>query len=348
MIQATFEALGSINEQEAVRLTFSKYTKNSALALSQNLGTKLEGLDERHKLATLWCLSNNALTGAVRAIAVYEQSVFMKTIDCPYRGTESICELACSNIGTISSSIFFPGSIYTLTHPDDGSTGTCIAIARLGDEIQAPSFIDAAPVLGLLSEDEWRWIEGDVQGETWRIGVQVAIDVLGEGAAREILLAASRNEALHFIQDEREPHSASRTIDEVAAVLVDLGHEMGQEGEWVKQGEMAQSWTIVDCPVKGNHPIACLQMEAFLDEIALRMNHSLSCRYRSIIDSMGRCVRVLRIAESSEGHKQETSEGEIDPLRVLLIRLAKGEITIEEYKALKSFLEEEIRDSKTR
>ena len=349
LISCTFRVVAESADSETLDRIFRPYAANLAMAFPQNMAERMKGFGESEIIMASWMWANNSFTSAAYEYRVTTGQIVLVNKGCPYgKASPAVCRFVCTHIALSMASLYWSGGYFRQVPGHMIGTDQCVWVASR--QAQVPQGIenlqktDAENLLSRLSSQELDWLHSHAQGELWRLGVQMTLDLLGESLAAESLLAAARMEGQRLGVGQRHGIGEVLDIDDIASAISIIWEGIGQNGEMIRRDSGSISWVVSECPLKGNHPIACLQRESFLDVFTKGTNPAASLCYEEMNSrNDGQCTRVLTINNAFLDGRSEDSGADIDPLKILLSRLAKGEISVDEYREMRSFIENEMR-----
>jgi predicted ArsR family transcriptional regulator len=346
LVCGTYKVVKDSADPEVLEGLFRSYGYNSAIAFSNNLADRMTGFSPSEKIMAAWMWGNHAFTSAAFEYSASKDTAVLVNKACPFRfRAPAVCRVVCTHMAKPMADFIWPDCFFCQT-PRAEDNDLCIWIAdSRGIDPGVPDpdvLLDADKMLDRISEEESQWLHSHVLGELWNIGVLVAVDILGEEQARASLVAVAKNEGELLATEKRGRVDEDGKVD-AALQLLELMKEAGLRGELEREREADQVIIVKDCPLKGGYSIACLQVEALIDSFVRNLDPSFSYHYREMgSEDGGRCVAVLRSHRVPGTAEAPLLESE--PLKILLSRLARGEISVDEYKAMKEFIEQETSD----
>lgn len=355
-IISTVEALRSTVGEEGTKSAISPYLINAAKAFTINMRDKVAEDGFGIRILKVWLWGNNALTGAARSISVGPTEVLLINSGCPFEGrAQELCNVLCQLGAETMMRDIRPDYSFQQTPAHETMDHTCTWRAYWNEGGPVPNaqtkIFDAKEYLNLWTDEEKKWLSHHVTAEFWLSTIRALEDQIGADDAAVILEPFMREVgALVFSKLNNKlgpPEKSART----AACLISQINELeNQNGTEILSGDRVISKRIVECPFCDSPEIFCKQYEVMCDAICKEVSPDLSFRYESMI-SRGdpNCVWVISSKENArtkDGKKKGDEPGSqtIDPLRVLLQRLARGEISREEYEELKAFISSELKD----
>jgi hypothetical protein len=165
-----------------------------------------------------------------------------------------------------------------------------------------------------------------------KIGSQRTVEKLGP-----YLRASGMSAGSHFLQitDAKERNAAT-----IGMILDFLNDGLDQKGVTRRNDSQLVVKEITECPLSGSPPEITLLIEKFTNGICEAVNPDYELVHtEAICRGDTRCVRIIRkkgtkepVEKEAPETRQEPLEGFVDdPLKVLKMRLARGELTEEEY-----------------
>jgi hypothetical protein len=192
-------------------------------------------------------------------------------------------------------------------------------------------------------DDRWRLETGKAGfAEQFVIHVRTLSEALGHEEALKALEPFMRAAAEKVLPLVREM-LPSITKDDPGEAIELLNASLGQLGPGTSVNGGTVSKEVVQCPFQGSPSITCRAFESFADSLCKLLDRRASFSYRDMmsegcafctwaIDSQPSAVQKKIVSEAKEGEGAPGSKE--DPVHILNVRLAKGEISLQEYREL--------------
>jgi hypothetical protein len=175
-------------------------------------------------------------------------------------------------------------------------------------------------------------------GELWILATRTLVDTIGPDAALQRLGPYMRDSGRAVgLKLAKNSPPGGRSLETITSVVSTI-HELHQKRLEVTAIADRTQGTIRECPFAGSAPpLLCMQYEAFFNGICEAIDPAYEFLYeRTMVGGDAECGWQIR-RKDSKGEPPVKLEQE--PLKVLRLRLARGEITKEEYLDLKTLLE---------
>jgi predicted ArsR family transcriptional regulator len=333
--------VGEIGSERTIELLWPHHA-NAALAAYQYLqgATRLEpcsGWDWTHDLGWISTLVMHIFNRKpVMEISYRERGNFTWVEDCILKnGPSELCEVMCrrghalvaetlgqdvvsENISMLSKG---DGRCSWLTYsrsrprPDPDDLGQEMATSF---PVRLPRELVDAICLEYLSE-------------SWVMSTRAMVSIDNGRTCNKTLYPLMKNRGADHVAQLRVPQrSADMAISEIERMQTSLAMT-GQRGA-SKDGDV--KGTIKECPFKDAPPETCGQIEAFCNGMCEAVDPRMHFSYLSSM-AKGDKECVWEIKVDPEVKAADTS----DPLRVLKLRFARGEISEEQYLRMRSLLE---------
>jgi predicted ArsR family transcriptional regulator len=352
---STIDALRSTVGKEGTKSALAPYFINSCKAFIINMRGKVAEDELGIKILKTWLWANNAFTGAARSCGVGKSEVLLMNYGCPFEGRgQEICHVACRLGAEAMMGDIRPDCSFHQTPAHETTDHSCTWQASWNEEGPAYNpqarIFDAREYLDLWTEEEWDWLRHHVTAEFLLSAIRALVDQIGADdatVALEPFMREAGTSVFSRLNDEegsgeKDLRTASTLINRLNMLEKQIGSEIDTDDDVVSK-------SVVECPFCDSPEIFCRQYEVMCDEICKRISPDLSFRYESMITRGDpNCVWVISSKGSVGTNDQkikaiEPTSQAIDPLRVLLQRLAKGEISKQEYEELKTFISSELR-----
>jgi hypothetical protein len=184
----------------------------------------------------------------------------------------------------------------------------------------------------LLARDIWVYLAHAYLGECWSNATRALIDLVGAGKALSLLQPMMRESGRAYVarmagRTPKAESSAQRIHD-----LIDLVQSLHQQKVAVNPKGEGVEGTVTECPFSSSSPEICLQYEAFFNGVCEVIDPDYSFAYDRTMAGRDKTCHWTICRKGSRG--REKSQGSLptdDPSKTLANRLAKGEISEEEF-----------------
>lgn len=163
-------------------------------------------------------------------------------------------------------------------------------------------------------------------------------DLVGSQRAVERVAPLARETGLRLGAKLRSAAGEKGDLSMVNDKLDLLGTTLQQRGPPALITESSIEREVTDCPCKGAAPEVCKQLEGVFNGICEAINPDYEFAYDRMM-SKGDSTCHWTVRKKTADMEAAPQEPVDDPLKVLRLRFAKGEITKEEYLEMKALLE---------
>ncbi|MDD1766037.1 MAG: SHOCT domain-containing protein [Methanomassiliicoccales archaeon] len=185
-------------------------------------------------------------------------------------------------------------------------------------------------------------------GEWWTLTTNAFVDFAGLERAMEIIGPYMKQNGISFgLKYARELNVKARDATAIDSILTFMNSCLGQNGNVSQVSDERVEKEIYECPFSGAPAELCRQLEAFTNGMCEAINPDYELIHvRAMCRGDSSCIRLIRKKGTEEPVKKEVPEPrkessrfpDNDLVRVLKMRLAKGEITEAEYDRLREKL----------
>ena len=193
-----------------------------------------------------------------------------------------------------------------------------------------------------MEDGQWRTLIKGGLAEEFLIHMRALEEVLGPGDAIKVVRPFMQDAARKILPKiQGALPSGSKNDPEAALALLNIA--LGQSGMSFIPGPGTIGSEIVQCPFKGAPVVACRAFEVFVDALCRALDPMAGFRYDSMMSSgAAKCRWSLRLVPKECALEEmpivTKGEPQEDPVRILNLRLAKGEIALADYRILLEIL----------
>ncbi|MDD1755354.1 MAG: hypothetical protein LUQ39_00765, partial [Methanomassiliicoccales archaeon] len=209
----------------------------------------------------------------------------------------------------------------------------------IGDQLACVNLVDVGPEFRTV------WI-GALNGNSWIYVTNSLVEVLGSEKALEILgwhmrlLGNSLGVRLRNRLDEEGQDAVS--INNLFEELNKAGHQEGKVMQLTKDEVIKE---ITSCPLSGSPKEIVSQFESFANGVCEVINPDFYVTHtQAMCRGDPKCVRVIARKSTAKAQKARSDIPQKDEdggnLVLLKSRLAKGELSLDEYRLLRDALTE--------
>jgi hypothetical protein len=275
---------------------------------------------------------------------------YVDVFDCPYRDTlPEICSLMCYHVGNGTVEEFdVDQEAVVLRLEKDGQRHCRVMAIGKGVVIKDPTDIGEPLACVYLNEvsTEVRtfWI-GATNGNAWIHITNSMVEILGSELALEILGKNMRcfGNSMGFRLRNRldEEGKDALSINHLMEELNQAGH---QQGKVIQLTEDRVVKEITSCPFSGSLKEIGIQFEYFSNGVCEIINPDFEITHpQAMCRGDPKCVRVIARKASVKGERAPVESDRMDDetrrnIMLLKSRLAKGEISLEDYDKIAKVL----------
>ncbi|MDD1755380.1 MAG: SHOCT domain-containing protein [Methanomassiliicoccales archaeon] len=285
------------------------------------------------------CARSNQMVNHTKVCGeLREKGVLYKAMDCATKGASSVACI-CNCRLTIEPALEDLNSEYGILMNQSLSGGDLLCswtiaskglmhTTDLGDKI---ADLEPPPIDAELFEE----FAPAVLGEYWAISTKSFIEVVGEDRTREILTERQREfggeSAVGIISLFGLEEGTKVSPGEAMGFMSEVFQMMGDGGS--ADLPLVEK-EISECPFSGSPEEVCYQYEAFLNGLLSKIEPDCELKYdRMMTKGDKTCHWAIRKCLETK-----VKERPGDPLIILALRLARGEISDEEFEKKKALL----------
>jgi hypothetical protein len=343
--QAIIETIGS----QRMMMILRPYFEVSGKAFFLNLSDWTKGDDVHLKLAKTMTIGQTPMGQECKSFRVLEGEAFFESEGCPFINTvPEICECYC----TIFTEAFikqidpdlcvesFPGSSYD---------HRCRWRFYYKDRALMSGFfnkeIDVEKIRCQISDEELEWRAHHYIGGVWEMVTQALVEDLGIELIHAPLESYMRRNGYSYgLRIKRYLGIEGRDKESLVVALEAFGRSICQT-HMIESSEGDDVRVIVDqCPFRCDlvTPEHCRLIEMINQGICTAINPEFSFKYESMT-TLGEkdCIWSLGRTPSDKSDETGTIQhlsGNDDLLQILKSRLARGEISLDQYEKIKQIL----------
>jgi hypothetical protein len=306
--------------------------------VKNKLGIKGTGLDALVMPLAVGQVSLNTNLQAVEGIYT-EKGASVKVHDCLFRGASQEFCVTISHFTTdLMCEAIDPDYECIWTHHINKNDPYCRYVYKKKGEhvdLMDPGKIVAVLNIPSIPEVDLRFMKNFILTHFWDATTEAFMDLRGSKETLDHLIPVAYDLGHEMGETFKGPGQApSLTPEMIGGMFAMLGEIMTQQGtnRPVSQNEFCKD--ITDCPFQTFPNEVCRQIEALFQGMVHAINPDLEFSYGKMMNAgapiCSWSVRNRGMVPSTDVVK-ETASRSIDPLSILKLRLAKGEISIEEY-----------------
>jgi hypothetical protein len=346
-LQALIDVAGSEKAIELKRPYFYHHGKAGALSIGKRLGVTENDMSDVILAGRFvsWVLRKETHTVGVPTEGFSRSEVS----SCPFQdGPAEFCELFDIITAKGFSEEIGPDYEYSCEQMMTRGAPICLTTTRRKPGIRNnPEDADeviSVPQLPEISNEERDYWAIQILAEHWILTTRALMDY--ENSDRALNLLKVRMKLQGISTGLRFSKMLGMNGNDALAIasLVDFCNSLfQQEGKVTHSSPARIEKEISQCPFQYAPREICIQFEAFTNGICEAVNPDYEVVHvKAMCKGDSSCIRVIRRRGAEEPAKKEALEpqkespkvSEDDHLRILKIRLAKGEITKREYEEL--------------
>jgi hypothetical protein len=345
-MQAMVETVGSDGTIKLLR----PYLENSGKAFALNLGEWTKDDDAILRLAKTMIMGQMPMGQECKSFYVLGGEAFFESEGCPFLGTiPEICECYCS---------IFAGSFTRQIDPDleiestpGNGTENPRCKWRFYHRTQTPMSdfsireLDVEALMSQISGEEMEWRSHHYIGGVWEMITYAMVNGLGSEAMLGSLSGYMRRNGFSFgLRIKSYRGIEGRDLDSILSALEVFSKAICQKQVRPSSGPEELKVLVSACPFSSDYatPEHCQLIENINDGICKAINPDYEFHYDSMMTNGadGCQWTVRRRPPHQKGREIETrgQNAEESLLSVLKMRLAKGEISLEQYEKIAQVL----------
>lgn len=327
IFNASVEEAGPQLTIESVR----KYALHSGMAIANNaraqLGLKGNGLID---VAFPEFLLHSILAreGSLHPLVIRSGVAVMETEECTFLG--AVPEFCIANTHAMTEGIckeVNPDYEYVWTHHIMNGDGKCRCLIKKKDAKGGPASDDVPDQTVqpfVLPEEAMRFWVGNFTTEGSMVMVKAMLDVMDPKQVSEVLMdRGRRNGSQRSVRTAEEFGLMEGSIQAVGNGLIRYGKEISQVDQVVRNEPEAMEVMVTECPFSQGPSQMCDYYESFWSGVCEGIDPALEYR----------CDKRMTNGEKScHWSLTKRSAPKDDPAKILALRLAKGEISEEEFE----------------
>ena len=281
---------------------------------------------------------------------ITSKGCYCDTFECPYRDVlPEICSLICYYSAYGTSEEFDADLEPIIFRLEEAGRLNCRMIIKIkgaanedskgvGEPLACINLTEVSPEMRTL------WI-GALNGNSWIYVTNSLVEVLGSEKALEILgrhmrlLGNSLGLRLKNRLDEEGLDALA--INHLMEELNQAGHQEGKVVQMTKD-EVVKEFTA--CPLSGSPMEIGAQFESFANGVCEIINPDFEITHpQAMCRGDAKCIRVIArrsplLEEGAPVSREQVNDDLTRNLALLKSRLAKGDISLEEYRSLREVL----------
>lgn len=342
----TFQAIvENVGSEETIKL-LRPYLELSGKAFALNLRNWTKDDDVYLKLAKTIVIGQMPMGQECKSFRVVKGEAFFESEGCSFLGTiPEICECYCT---------IFTNSFSKQIDPDieiESSPGTGRENPRckwrfyrrtqnLLSEFSNMD-LDVDSIKSQISKEELDWRSHHYIGGVWEMVTHAMVNDLGSKAMLDSLSNYMRRNGFSFgLRIRQYLGIEGRDLDSILKALNVFGKAIYQKQVPLSTGPEELNVYVKECPFFSDYATIehCQLIESINDGICKSINPGFEFHYDSMrTKGAEKCLWTVRKqspTQKSPGSETATVSSEENLLSVLKMRLAKGEISLEQYEKI--------------
>jgi hypothetical protein len=339
----------TVGSKEAIRI-WRPYCELSGKAIALNLQDWTKEDDVLTKLAKIAVMAIVPYGGECTSLRLVNGELIVERQGCAFLGTvPEICEAYCTiTWGAMAKEI--DQEIEVESRPGNGRDNLrCITrhynkTKTLLHEFSNRDF-DIKSIMSQISEEEIRWRSHVFSGGVWLMLTCAMVNSIGSEMTLNSLSSHMRRNGSAFGLRIKRNHSLEGSdLDSILNALDIFSRAVLQKQTILSNGPEKIEVQVEECIWSGHDystPEHCQLIECINDGICKSINPEYEFRYSSMkTRGDDKCIWTVKKSSAKKGQASESpkTSTEQDPLTLLKIRLAKGEITLEQYEKIAQVL----------
>ena len=338
-IDALKDVLGAKQTVDLLTPFFLRMSNSGTLQIMDWVGVKDKGIEDLGRVASIQVPINLMFEVGIN---VHEDGMsFVGLSECPYKNaSKEICLLQDRATATGSLEAFDLENDFEFTmdfeHPcDDRYCKSEHFFVLKGSDRPKGKIIANYSTEELRVKYGQDWMDDlsiQYKAEFFVQTTNMAIEELETENAESVLLKAADEVGKEIAEIWRKEDLAKAfDVKGVIELLAILGDSMKQGSEIARVGKNNMMRKVRSCPFSDSNPLVCAQLEAFTSRLCSELFPGTSYETRKVMTKGD--------DHCSFGVKVSKLDGdEMDPLQILKIRFAKGEISEMEYLRMRNLL----------
>jgi hypothetical protein len=345
-MQAMVETVGSDGTIRLLR----PYIESSGKAFALNLREWTKDDDIILRLAKTIIMGQMPMGQECKSFYVLGGEAFFESEGCPFLGTiPEICECYCSIFARSFAKQIDP-DLETESMPGTGKENPrCRWRFYHGTPTLMSGFsnreLDVDEIVSQISGEETEWRSHHYIGGVWEMITHAMVEELGSEAMLGSLSGYMHRNGFSFgLRIKSYLDIQARDPDSILSALEVFGKAICQKQVRQSSGPMELKVLVNDCPFASDYatPEHCQLIEGINDGICKAINPDFEFHYDSMrTNGAESCQWTVRRRPSEQKGRETESSGkssEENLLSVLKMRLAKGEISLEQYEKISNVL----------
>lgn len=332
-----FEALVEIcGAEEAVRAT-RPHTKLGGMACASNARRRLglNGNDLEAVAMPYYWVHAATSRGSQKELEIRDGGAVGEVYYCMLMNAPpEICVAISHCVAEGICEAINPDFEYVWTHHLTNGDGRCRYVIRRKSSRrpveELGSLLKTVPRIN-LTEDEKAHLADEIFAEQWNVFTKASIEMNGREKTLEIVAPFCREsgKAMASILPS-SPNNSRDAMDAAIDAVSRCRSALTQIGSTIRIKDVIEGETS-SCPFESSPPEVCRQIELMLDSMCQVIDPTCSFSYQSMKTNGDNVCRWSIRTNRTAGGASSLQETCTEPFRVLALRLAKGEISEEEF-----------------
>jgi len=276
--------------------------------------------------------------GHIKPMEIRDGKAIVELYACPVtfiNAPPEICIAMSHNLAEGLCHAINPEYEFIFTHHLSNNDGRCRYIVK---KKSSKAELDDLGTLQktiplILSQDEMLKVSGFVCYATLNIFTSVSIDLMGSERTLELALPQAKELGVKVGNHLIGGSGGNGNIQTIREKLDFLSLLQGQTGTPAIFTGSVLEREITECPYKGSPPEVCKQLEAIYNGVCEAINPDYEFAYDRMMSKGDKtCHWVVRKRGQPAKEKSKEEAPSDDPTKMLAMRFAKGEVSLEEFE----------------
>lgn len=338
-IQALIDNAGINDTKKALH----NYMLHSGMAGACYFSNIIEG-DSIEKISKIYFFAESSLSNGQSVLEIREKGAICDTVGCILGdGPPELCnEILQPSVDGLAECVDTDFEIVSQSYLNRGAHRCQKIIRKKGTKFSTREELGQIKKrieIPELSNEELFSCACQYLGNWWNYTTSGFVDLFGSERSIEILRPYMQNcGKVTGIALSRELKMHEKDVLAIGTLVDFYGGVMQQTGNVTTKIDMMEK-EITSCPFSSSPVETCKQMEFISQGLVEVINPDYEFAYDRMMSKGDKTCHWVIKKKHSGANKASSSQEDPDPLKVLKLRFAKGEISKEDYIEMRSLLE---------